>query len=70
MQLCDNDETAPVSQRAIPPEIDTWEITTAAMASVDSGMLMACAMGMNGTTIIGVGVKGTMWIWKARRLTL
>ncbi|KAF5385221.1 hypothetical protein D9615_001474 [Tricholomella constricta] len=59
--------------RNIPPEIEGREINMAsstAEADGESDRLMACAMGMNGTTIVGVGVKGTIWIWKAQRLAL
>ncbi|GLB36097.1 putative WD domain, G-beta repeat [Lyophyllum shimeji] len=69
-QLRSDDESPLLPPRDIPPEIATWEITTGTKASADLESLTACAMGMDGTTIIGVGVKGSMWIWKARRLTL
>ncbi|KAF8078681.1 WD40-repeat-containing domain protein [Lyophyllum atratum] len=76
IHLGDGSEAANISRRDIPPEIATWELTTEAETSIEPAKLMACAMGMNGTTIIGLGIKesqvmkGAIWIWKARRLTL
>lgn len=53
------------SQTDIPPQISGWEISPVTMA--DGEEVLACAMGVGGTTLIGVGSKdgrGAIWIWK------
>lgn len=50
----------------INPETSMWTIPTVANdAQQQSDTLMACAMGRGGTLIIGVGAKGSLWVWKA-----
>lgn len=53
-------------KKAIVPQILGWEIRTTSSIQDnenESDMLMACAMGMSGETVIGIGAKGTMWVW-------
>ncbi|RDB28613.1 Polycomb group protein FIE1 [Hypsizygus marmoreus] len=53
----------------LPPEVSGWELrTTSNPESDDSERLMDCAMGMNGDMIMGVGAKGTVWIWTRRQV--
>ncbi|KAH0590803.1 hypothetical protein H2248_000926 [Termitomyces sp. 'cryptogamus'] len=63
--LNENGERGIRSQTDIPPEVSGWEISP--VAGTVGEEILACAMGMEGTTLIGVGSKegkGIIWIWK------
>jgi len=46
------------------PKIDARQIGLDD-ADVDAGRtLMACAMGMGGRVVVGVGSKATLWVWR------
>lgn len=57
------------------PAIEGWDISigpteVSDAGGVDSTMeetIEGCAMGMSGEIIVGVGSKGTIWIWKGLR---
>ena len=57
----------------VVPLISSWEIRTVCSGNTsvqtDSlpDTLMACSMGMDGQTIVAVGVRGSVWIWNERR---
>lgn len=58
-------------QRALV-DIFRWEIKTvssnvSALTDESPEMLMTCAMGNGGQTIVAVGVRGSIWIWNERR---
>ncbi|KAG6814078.1 hypothetical protein H0H92_003125 [Tricholoma furcatifolium] len=63
--LDDFGEKAISSQKMLPTEALGWELPTA--DGVAKEELIACAMGNDGTTVVGVGSnegKGALWIWK------
>jgi len=57
----------------VAPLISSWEIrpvcssNTSAQTDDLPETLMACAMGMDGQTMVAVGVRGSVWIWNERR---
>lgn len=58
-----------IQDRGMPTEISGWEIRTAE-TNHESEKLMACAMGRDGEMIIGVGVKGSIWVWSVKGLII
>ncbi|KAG6898047.1 hypothetical protein C0992_006525 [Termitomyces sp. T32_za158] len=63
--LNEDGERGTRSQTDVPPPISGWEIPPVTMTSGEE--VLACAMGNEGTTLIGVGSKdgrGAIWIWK------
>jgi hypothetical protein len=55
-------------RRDPPDQITGWEITIPASATdYETGSnLMACAMDKSGKTIVGVGHRGSVWVWETR----
>jgi hypothetical protein len=55
-----------------PPTLMGWEIRidadVNAIGDAADEKLEACAMGMGGKTIVGLGSRGSMWTWTARSL--
>lgn len=72
MDLVESTQRMRVTGRQDPevyPEISMWTLQTGTNnvpQHESSENLMACAMGKDGTAIIGAGNKGTLWIWKTR----
>jgi polycomb protein EED len=47
----------------VPPLIEGWEITPERPENVEE-RLMNCAMGCDGELIVGIGSKGSVWVWR------
>jgi len=47
------------------PQSDGWVITISEgdKAETDSETIESCAVGLEGTTVVGVGSRGSTWIW-------
>jgi hypothetical protein len=52
------------------PELEGWDIAVkeADRADTEYETIEACAMGLDGTTIVGVGSRGSTWIWVEERV--
>jgi hypothetical protein len=49
------------------PELEGWDIAVNG-ADTEYETIEACAMGLDGTTIVGVGSRGSTWIWVEERV--
>jgi len=47
----------------VPPPIEGWEIALERPEDSEE-KLMDCAMGCDGEVIVGVGSKGSVWVWR------
>ena len=47
----------------VPPPIESWEIALERPEDSEEN-LMDCAMGCDGEAIVGVGSKGSVWVWR------
>lgn len=47
----------------VPPPIEGWEIALERPEDSEEN-LMNCAMGCDGEVIVGVGSKGSVWVWR------
>ncbi|KAF8971377.1 WD40-repeat-containing domain protein [Flammula alnicola] len=55
-----------VNRRAeiVPPGIVGWTIGVEDEDEEDGRGLMSCAMGLGGRVVVGVGMKGSVWVWR------
>ena len=56
------DEDPSFRPRSDLPRINGWDIEAPPTDSLEND-LEICAMGMGGRLLIGVGTKGTIWVW-------
>lgn len=72
MRLVDDEDEEPnfFSKRSDLPTISGWEVETEGVGQTgdtnlnsEPDTLEACAMGMDGRVIVGVGSQDTIWIW-------
>jgi polycomb protein EED len=71
MRLDDNDDDNGgiewMSNSNKPPQVSGWNIEISDSRQVNEGpnddKLEACAMGLEGKVIVGVGSRGTVWLW-------
>jgi polycomb protein EED len=47
----------------VPPPIESWEIALERPEDSEEN-LMNCAMGCDGEVVVGVGSKGSVWVWR------
>ncbi|KDR84928.1 hypothetical protein GALMADRAFT_233399 [Galerina marginata CBS 339.88] len=61
----EEEEEGPIILRrptVVPPGIDCWTIDI--NDEDPAKTLTSCAMGMGGRVVVGVGSKGTLWVWR------